>query len=59
MKQPHFIMSLLIPGPMALGNDIDVYLEPLIDKLMILWQDGVKTYDASKKSSFKIHVAIL
>ncbi|KAK3222454.1 hypothetical protein Dsin_009479 [Dipteronia sinensis] len=33
MKQPKFIMSLLIPGPSAPGNDIDVYLEPLIDEL--------------------------
>jgi len=33
MKDPYFIMSTLIPGPKALGNDIDVYLQPLIDEL--------------------------
>ncbi|KAL5752708.1 hypothetical protein ACOSP7_022905 [Xanthoceras sorbifolium] len=33
MKQPNFIMSLLIPGPHAPKNDIDVYLQPLIDEL--------------------------
>ncbi|XXG53778.1 hypothetical protein AAC387_Pa03g1819 [Persea americana] len=26
MKEPFFIMSLLIPGPHQPGNDIDVYL---------------------------------
>ncbi|KAI9192769.1 hypothetical protein LWI28_027600 [Acer negundo] len=33
MKQLDFIMSLLISGPSALGNDIDVYLQPLIEEL--------------------------
>ncbi|KAI9170412.1 hypothetical protein LWI28_027501 [Acer negundo] len=33
MKQLNFIMSLLIPRPSAPGNDIYVYLQPLIDKL--------------------------
>ena len=33
MKQTFFLLSLLIPGPTALGNDIDIYLKPLIDEL--------------------------
>ena len=33
MKSPFFIMSLLIPGPKSPGNEIDVYLQPLIDEL--------------------------
>ena len=33
MKQPYFMLSMLIPGEKAPGNDIDVYLEPLIDEL--------------------------
>ena len=36
MKEPYLFMSLLIPGPKGLGNDIDVYLRPLIDELKIL-----------------------
>ncbi|RVW63268.1 hypothetical protein CK203_058660 [Vitis vinifera] len=32
-----FMLSLLIPGPTALGNDIDIYLQPLIDELNDLW----------------------
>ena len=30
MKQPFFMLSLLIPSPNAPGNGIDVYLQPLI-----------------------------
>ena len=33
MKQTFVMLSLLIPGPTALGNDIDIYLQPLIDEL--------------------------
>jgi len=33
MKDPYFIMSTLISSPSALENDIDVYLQPLIDEL--------------------------
>ena len=53
------MMSLLIPGPQALGKDIDVYLQPLIDELKYLWKKGVITYDASKKESFMMHAAVL
>ncbi|KAH7838225.1 hypothetical protein Vadar_023686 [Vaccinium darrowii] len=33
MKDPFFMMSLLIPGPNQPGTNIDVYLRPLVDEL--------------------------
>ena len=33
MKRPSFMLSLVIPGPFSPGNDIDVYLKPLIEEL--------------------------
>jgi len=33
MKQPCVFLSLFLPGPKAPGNDIDVFLEPLVDEL--------------------------
>jgi len=39
----------MIPGPQSPGNDIDVYLQSLIQELKDLWEFGVETYDASKK----------
>ncbi|CAN1215361.1 hypothetical protein LINPERPRIM_LOCUS184 [Linum perenne] len=59
MKSPYLFMSLLIPGPKGPGNDIDVYLRPLIDELKILWKDGVVTYDAFKKQNFDMKAALL
>ena len=59
MKQTFFMLSLLIPGPTAPGNDIDIYLQPLIDELNDLWDVGVETYDASTKQIFCMHATIL
>ncbi|KAL4590612.1 hypothetical protein LXL04_003549 [Taraxacum kok-saghyz] len=46
---PWLCMSLLIQGPTQPGNDIDVYMSPLIDDLKTLWSSGVDVYDAYKK----------
>jgi hypothetical protein len=49
MKQQNWIMSMIIPGPKLAGNNIDVYLQPLVDELNILWEHGACTYDAATK----------
>ena len=53
------MLSLLIPGPTSLGNDIDMYLQPLVEELKELWDVGVETFDVSSKKSFQMHVALL
>ncbi|PHU19960.1 Protein disulfide isomerase-like 1-4 [Capsicum chinense] len=60
LKEDLFLMmSLLIPGPQALGNDIDIYLRPLVNELKELWSDGVETFNASTGECFKMHAAVL
>ena len=59
MKDPYFMMTLLIPGPKCPENDIDVYLQPLIEELKELWDIGVETYDAHTRQNFNLHVAVL
>ena len=59
MKEPFFILAMLIPGKDSPGNDIDVYLTPLIDDLKELWVDGIDTYDAYSGENFKLHAALL
>ncbi|XP_024630394.2 uncharacterized protein [Medicago truncatula] len=59
MKQPNFILSLLIPGPKGPGNNIDVYMQPLIEELKELWEIGVRTFDACKRESFQMRAAIM
>ncbi|GJW55620.1 uncharacterized protein Tco_0099705 [Tanacetum coccineum] len=58
MKRKYIMMSLLIQGPKQPGNDIDVYLKPLIDDLIKLWEPGVKVYDAYSKNYFTLRAMI-
>ena len=59
MKDPYMILSLFIPGHKAPENKIDVYLQPLVDDLKELWNEGIKAYDASTQHLFKLHVVLL
>ncbi|XP_058111729.1 uncharacterized protein LOC131255051 [Magnolia sinica] len=59
MKQPYIMMSLLMPGRHGVGNNIDVYLQPLIEELLKLWEVGVDTYDPSSKLNFRMCAALL
>nr|GEZ68993.1 hypothetical protein [Tanacetum cinerariifolium] len=42
-----------------LENDIDVFLEPLVDDLHTLLETGVDTYDASTKDNFNLRAVVL
>jgi hypothetical protein len=45
----HIMMRVLIQGPKQPGNDIDVYLRPLVDELLLLWkEEGVRVWDEYK-----------
>jgi len=59
LKQPYWILSMLVPGKKSPGMSIDVYLQPLIDELKILWEKGVKTWDAKEKKNFDMHALLL
>ncbi|XP_035546566.1 uncharacterized protein LOC109010822 [Juglans regia] len=59
MKDQFFMTSLIIPGPKSPGNDIDVYLQPLLDELLELWEHGVPTYDSSTKETFMLDATLL
>ncbi|KAM3284498.1 hypothetical protein P3S67_023297 [Capsicum chacoense] len=58
MKSSYFMMTLLISGPKCPGNDIDVYLQPIIEELNELW-NGVDTYDAHSNSNFLMRFALM
>ncbi|XP_076889700.1 uncharacterized protein LOC143540559 [Bidens hawaiensis] len=57
MKRKFIMLSLLISG--TPGNDIDVYLAPLIEDLQQLFDTGVETYDAYARESFTLHEVVL
>jgi len=51
-------MSLLIPGPKSPGKDFDIFLQPLIEDLLKLWE-GVSTYDAFTGEKFDLRATVL
>ncbi|XP_042460501.1 uncharacterized protein LOC122044019 [Zingiber officinale] len=59
MAKKNLMLTLLIPGPKQPGNDIDVYLEPLVEDLKELWDIGVETYDAFNKSVFNMKAILM
>ncbi|KAK6788231.1 hypothetical protein RDI58_016756 [Solanum bulbocastanum] len=59
MKQEFFILSLLIPEPKAPGNNIDVFLQPLIEELNELWDVGIEKYDTSTKEMFHMRATLM
>jgi len=53
------IMSVLIQGPKKPDNDINVYLRPLADKLLLLWKkEGVLVWDEYKQENFDLRVLL-
>lgn len=59
MNADNLILSMVIPGPDSPGNNIDVYLQPLVDELKLLWETGVQTYDISSKMNFNLCASLL
>jgi len=59
MTTPYMFLSCIIPGPTNPKNRIDVYLQPLIDELKMLWDVGVDTFDVSCGKTFKLHAALM
>ena len=50
------MLSLLVSGLPC--NDIDVYLEPSIDDIQVLLDQGVETYDAYVEKKFTLRLVV-
>jgi hypothetical protein len=49
------MMPFLISGPVQVGDDTDVYLQPLIHDLLVLWEkEGVRMWDEFQQQHFNI-----
>ncbi|XP_024172237.1 uncharacterized protein LOC112178311 [Rosa chinensis] len=59
LKRKFIMLTMLISGPKQPGNDIDVYLAPLVDDLKTLWDVGVKAYDAYTQETFMLKAILL
>ena len=58
MKRKYLILSMMISGPKQPGNDIDVYLGPLIEDLKLLWDEGVDVCDGFSGENFKLRALL-
>ena len=58
MKDENIFLSLLIPGPKHPGNNLNVFLQPLVDEFKQAWS-RVDTYDSSLKQNFNLRVSYL
>ena len=55
MKRKFIMMLVLIPSPKQPGNNIDVYLKPLIEDLLLLWkEESVRMWDAHVEEHFNL-----
>ena len=54
MKQKYIMLCMMISGPRQPGNDIDVYLAPLIEELTTLWEDEVDVWDGNLQQTFRL-----
>ncbi|KAL6129215.1 hypothetical protein ACLB2K_072568 [Fragaria x ananassa] len=52
------MLTLLISEPKQPGNDIDVYLQPLIDDLKLLWNEVEGVYNAYRGEYFKLKAVL-
>ena len=47
IKRKYIMLCMMIAGPREPGNDIDVYLTPLIEDLRTMWEHGVCVWDGN------------
>src|SRR3954469_10620575 len=59
MKRKFIMMPVLIQGPKQPGNDIDVYLRPLVEELLQLWaKPGVRVWDEHTEQEFDLRALL-
>jgi hypothetical protein len=59
MRLKFIFLSTIIIDPYSLGNNIDVCLQPLIDKLNQLLSFEVLTYDVLRKQNFQMKTTLI
>ncbi|RYE04240.1 MAG: DUF4218 domain-containing protein, partial [Rickettsiaceae bacterium] len=59
MKKEYLMLTLLIPGPSSPGKDMDVFLEPLVEELKELWDNGFQVRDGANDEVFRLRAALL
>ena len=57
-KRKYIMLSTLVSGLKQPGDRIDVFLQPLVEDLQVLW-DGVEVRDAVVNKHFTLHAMLM
>lgn len=52
-------LIVIAPSPKNPKQNIDIYLQPLIEDLKTLCRDGIVTFEVSKRSNFCLRAALM
>ncbi|KAL4583836.1 hypothetical protein LXL04_008421 [Taraxacum kok-saghyz] len=58
-KHQYIMLPLIIRGNKSPGQNLDVFLQPLVDELKMLFSNGIETYDAHRRDNFQMRVVLL
>ena len=59
MKSEYMYLTLICPGPKNPKKNIDIFLQPLIDELKQLWDEGLPTFDVVNREQFLMRAALM
>ena len=59
MKKQYMFLTGIVPGPNNPKHKIDMSLRPLIHELNLLWEDGIQTFNVSKRENFQLCAALM
>ena len=59
MTSPYMFLSLIYHGSKSPEKNIDIFLQPLIEKLKHLLEVGVETYNISTGKRFNMRAALM
>ncbi|CAM8892935.1 unnamed protein product [Rhodiola kirilowii] len=59
MKKEFNILAMLISGLKSLEKCLNVFMQPLIEELNMLWDTRALTFDRHSRSSFNMKVAVM
>ncbi|KAK4394094.1 hypothetical protein Sango_1880200 [Sesamum angolense] len=59
MKSEYMFLMMVIPVLSNRKLRIDVYLEPLIEELFLLWHVGVLTHDHAMNQTFMMRATLM
>lgn len=58
MKEQHILLTIWVLGPHNLKDKINGYLQPLISKLINIWEVGMHTHDVSLNQNFQLRTVL-